>query len=178
MANETLQINRAPVLTLWATVVAERLGHDRGAALSLGKAVAGLTAHAKAKILGIHPASEPVEGRKKVTTGAAPREFWISVCGRPVPAMKMPEGIRALTKEKTIAPASVQKYLEGAFGDALDEVEAAMRELAASFPLSELESKAWGLYEKFRPVIASGTRGWGQKGELDLGLVRSLARKG
>jgi hypothetical protein len=31
-------VNRAPVLTLWAAVVAERLGFDRPAALSLGKA--------------------------------------------------------------------------------------------------------------------------------------------
>jgi hypothetical protein len=32
-------INRAPVLTLWATVVAERLGFDRNEALTLGRAV-------------------------------------------------------------------------------------------------------------------------------------------
>lgn len=39
-----LQINRAPVLTLWVVVVAERLGYDESAALTLGKAVAGLNA--------------------------------------------------------------------------------------------------------------------------------------
>ena len=27
---ETIRINRAPVLTLWAAVLAERLGFDRG----------------------------------------------------------------------------------------------------------------------------------------------------
>ena len=32
----TFTINRAPVLTLWAAVVAERLGYDRAAALTLG----------------------------------------------------------------------------------------------------------------------------------------------
>jgi hypothetical protein len=31
----TITINRAPVLTLWATVVAERLGFDRDEALTL-----------------------------------------------------------------------------------------------------------------------------------------------
>lgn len=36
-----IRINRAPVLTLWASVVAERLGFDRDAALTLGRAVAG-----------------------------------------------------------------------------------------------------------------------------------------
>lgn len=44
---ETVTINRAPVLTLWAAVVAERLGFDHDEALTLGKAVAGLTAQSK-----------------------------------------------------------------------------------------------------------------------------------
>ena len=35
----TIKINRAPVLTLWAAVVAERLGFDRATALTLGQAV-------------------------------------------------------------------------------------------------------------------------------------------
>ena len=42
MADNAIQINRAPVLTLWGAVVAERLGHDPDAALTLGKAMAGL----------------------------------------------------------------------------------------------------------------------------------------
>ena len=32
-----IMINRAPVLTLWGAVVAERLGHNSDAALSFGK---------------------------------------------------------------------------------------------------------------------------------------------
>jgi hypothetical protein len=34
--------NRAPVLTLWAAVVAEVLGFEHGEALTLGRAVTGL----------------------------------------------------------------------------------------------------------------------------------------
>jgi hypothetical protein len=44
MTERKILINRAPVLTLWATTVAERLGFDQDEALSLGKAVAGLNA--------------------------------------------------------------------------------------------------------------------------------------
>jgi hypothetical protein len=47
MAERGILINRAPVLTLWATIVAERLGFDEDAALSLGKAVADLNAQSK-----------------------------------------------------------------------------------------------------------------------------------
>src|SRR5215510_8116518 len=53
MANRTVTINRAPVLTLWAAVVAERLGYDQEAALTLGKAVGGLNAQSKGRRLGI-----------------------------------------------------------------------------------------------------------------------------
>lgn len=33
---------------------------------------------------------------------------------------------------------------------------------------------AFGLYERFRPDIPKGARGWGAKGTLDLGLIRGL----
>jgi hypothetical protein len=46
-------INRAPVLTLWAAVVAERLAYSHGTALTLGKAVTGLNAQSKGRRLGI-----------------------------------------------------------------------------------------------------------------------------
>ena len=50
---EPIRVNRAPVLTLWATVVAERLGHPPDTALTLGRAVAGSSARAKARSLGM-----------------------------------------------------------------------------------------------------------------------------
>jgi hypothetical protein len=53
MPKDTILINRAPVLTLWATVVAERVGFSPDEALSLGKAVAGLNAQTKGRALGI-----------------------------------------------------------------------------------------------------------------------------
>ena len=51
--HHTLRINRAPVLTLWAAVVAQRLGFAWEEALTLGRAVAGLNAYAKGKALGL-----------------------------------------------------------------------------------------------------------------------------
>ena len=42
-----ISINRAPVMTLWAAVVAQRHGFTWEEALSLGKAVAGLNAQAR-----------------------------------------------------------------------------------------------------------------------------------
>lgn len=54
----TIEINRAPVLTLWAAIVAERLGYRHDEALTLGKAVAGLNAQSKGRRLGIYKPSE------------------------------------------------------------------------------------------------------------------------
>jgi hypothetical protein len=45
-----LRVNRAPVLTLWAAVVAERLGHPEETALTLARAVAGAAACAKGAV--------------------------------------------------------------------------------------------------------------------------------
>ena len=63
MKTKKVSINRAPVLTLWATVVAERLGYDHNCALTLGKAVAGLNAQAKGQRLGIFekPKERPIK---------------------------------------------------------------------------------------------------------------------
>src|ERR1019366_6651561 len=40
MSMDVITINRAPVLTLWAAIVAERLGFTHDEALTLGRAVA------------------------------------------------------------------------------------------------------------------------------------------
>jgi hypothetical protein len=75
-----ISINRAPVLTLWAAVVAERLGFDEDEALTLGKALAGLNAQAKGRRLGIlKPHEEKPHTAREKERG---EEFWIELCGR------------------------------------------------------------------------------------------------
>ena len=51
-----------------------------------------------------------------------------------------------------------------------------MEALAKTLTPSQLETRGFSLYEKFRPQIPEGKKGWGAKGELDLALVRRLAR--
>jgi len=52
-----------------------------------------------------------------------------------------------------------------------------MEALAGSLDPAELAPSAFGLYERFRPVIPAGTKGWGAAGVLDPDLIRSLARE-
>lgn len=169
----SITINRAPVLTLWAVIVAERLGFDPDEALTLGKAVAGLNAQAKGQRLGIfHPREEKPE---KARERGAGETFLIELVGRPVPVTNTADGIRATIKGKPITPESVTRYLEGKFGDNLAAARSAMAALARAFEPPQLEARAYSLYEKFRPEIPEGKRGWGAQGELKLDYIRSLA---
>lgn len=166
----TIQINRAPVLTLWAAVVAERLGFDRDEALTFGRAVAGLNAYSKGVSLGLfEPTPEAVRQQRKEQNRGATK---VSLLHRIVPAKRTPEGLRALSSGKPISPASVQRYLVAKFGKDLDRVRDRMEKLARSRPPRQLADEAYGLYESFRPTVPAGVQGWGAKGELDLGRIR------
>jgi hypothetical protein len=169
-----ITVNRAPVLTLWAAVVAERLGFDRSEALTMGRVVAGLNAYAKGKSLGLfRPAPEALEReRERLERGA---EMHIDLLHRAVPVTVTPDGLRALSKGRPIAPESVERYLQGKFGDALGAVEQAMEKLAASLDVDELAHSAYSLYEAFRPEVPAGVRGWGAAGLLDLERIRKAA---
>ena len=52
-----------------------------------------------------------------------------------------------------------------------------MRKLARAYSPSELAESAYPLYERFRPDVPAGERGWGARGDLDLGLIERLARR-
>lgn len=69
-AAPAIRVNRAPVLTLWAAVVAERLGHDPDAAILLGRFIAGSSARMKARAIGIE---QPPEDESAGTNELA---FW------------------------------------------------------------------------------------------------------
>jgi len=168
----TIEINRAPVLTLWGVVVAERLGHDPRTALTLGKALAGLNAQAKGRMLGIFHQRTGPDGEPAPRSGLG-EEGWVSLCGRSIPVQNTAEGLRAVKGPEPILPEKVSAYLLKQFGDALPEVRAAMEELAGSMDPGDLEARAYSLYERFRPAIPSGQAGWGKKGVLDLEKVRT-----
>lgn len=173
----TLTINRAPVLTLWAAIVAERLGYDRDEAATLGRAMAGMNAASKARHLGLTHPSDKAAAERKPAAAKPGALVPVELCGRIITAMKTPDGLRAVKGGRPDDPASVHRYLESKFGDALDNAREAMTTLAKSLPKHELAARAFELYEGFRPAIPSGTRGWGAKGVLDLDRVRSLASR-
>jgi hypothetical protein len=84
-------------------------------------------------------------------------------------------GVRAVAKQKPVEAKGVEKYLESKFGESLGTARAAMHDLAKTFQPDQLSKNAFSLYERFRPAIPGGVRGWGAKGTLDIDRVRSLA---
>jgi hypothetical protein len=169
-----LQINRAPVLTLWAAVVAERLGFDWEEALTLGRALTGLNAYSKGASLGLfQPTPQEVQAKRRAMRKE--EALTVDLLHRAVPAIQTPEGLRALSKNKPINPESVQRYLQSKFGDALDDACDAMMVLAKSMRSSELAQQGYEIYVTFRPKIPAGTKGWGAKGRLDLDAIRSMS---
>jgi hypothetical protein len=155
----TLMINRAPVLTLWAAVVAERLGFDWDEALTLGRAVAGLNAYSKGVALGLFQPT-PHEVKERRERMQAEERLSVDLLQRAVPAKRTESGLRALSQGRPLGPESAQRYLQSKFGDALDEAYKAMRALAGSMSPTDLAAKAYELYETFRPQIPAGKRGW------------------
>jgi hypothetical protein len=175
VASRTIAVNRAPVLTLWAAVVAERLGFDGDEALSLARAVAGLNAQSKGRRLGIFkPQEEKPQTARKKEPG---EEFSIELLGRLVPVRNTKDGIRAVKGNQVIEPDGGRRYLESKLGDDLGAVRSAMLRLAKSYKPEELAERAYRLYEQFRPEIPAGVKGWGAKGNLDVKKIEGLAKK-
>lgn len=178
-AKDGIKVNQAPVLTLWAAVVAERLGFDQDAAITLGRAVAGSSARVKAKAIGIaedHEAGDLRDDARKLPKNRAHAPKIVHLLGRDVPVVEEKGSIRALDHDKPAAPKAAVSYIERAFGEELPAVRSAMEDLARSMEPEELNRIGFRLYEHFRPEVPAGAKGWGAKGVLDLDRVRSAGR--
>jgi hypothetical protein len=167
-----VRVNRAPVLTLRAAVVAERMGHPADTAFSLASFVAGTAARAKARRLGIAEEHD----RAKDTVPSEPRAT-TKLLGKDVPLTDDADGVVLADAGdgKPSRSAPVKAYVAKAFGSRLDEVRAAMEALAAHFEPEELNRIGFRLYERFRPDAPTDVRGRGAKGELDLDRISKAA---
>src|SRR5512140_3624258 len=114
---ERVMVNRAPVLTLWAATVAQRLGCNRPEALTIGRALSGLAAQSKGRRLGIY--EEPTEAQREERRARRAQADRVIVMGWPVPVVHTDEGLRAVSGDRPLQPGQVERYLRNKFGDAL-----------------------------------------------------------
>jgi hypothetical protein len=160
-STSSIRVNRAPTLTLWAAIVAERLGHPPDTAFSLAGVVAGISAPAAAGRLGMGIA-EKRENTSQEAHKRAPAEQIVRLLGKDIGLMVDADGLllAARSDGKAAPSAPVRTYIARAFGDRLQEVWRAMEELAASLPPDELNRIGFKLYEQFRPEVPEGVKGW------------------
>lgn len=140
-----LRVNRAPALALWATVVAERLGHAPGTALSLAGLLAGI--------------APPFAGRPPGPVALGAGAVLVPQAEGP-PLADRGDGVG-------VPAAPVQAYLQRAFGHRIDEARAAMAELAARQDPALLESLTLPLFAAFAPTPGEGA----VRGRLDLARI-------
>jgi hypothetical protein len=110
-----ITINRAPVLSLWSFVVGRRLGYWQDTALSLAKAITGMSAYAKARSLGLVGERDTDVGKR--TKVQEQNQKFIVFMGRRIPVANSPSGPLALKDGKLIQPLSVEKYITSKFGE-------------------------------------------------------------
>jgi len=173
LGRRTITISRGPVLTLWASVVARRLGFARDEALTVGRAVAKLANYGKdVSPLLVTPTRKAIrDGQRKLKRG---KRVQVDLMQRAVPIVRTHAGLRALDRDRLIAPDSVEQYLDIKFGDALKLVRNAMKRLARSMSAPEIAAQADELYAKFRPKVPKGVPGWDAEGKLDVGRIERL----
>ncbi|KAK1756656.1 putative ribosomal protein s5 protein [Echria macrotheca] len=166
----TILINRAPVLELWSACVAHFTHPDLAwsTCLSIGSTIASITAISKGRSIGVlSPPDDVKDKRKKRDRGDGDeikvmgfrmhiRDGAVVFKGKPKPG-KEDSLVRRFGGEDCLQ--RTRKVMESALEKSWKGKE------------DELEKKAFSLYEKFRPSVAAGQRGWGRKGELVLDKV-------
>jgi len=171
-----IKINRAPLLTLWASIVARCLGYDEDTAMTLGRAVSGLTAQSKGRRLGIYTSSSDEDRARVQAKRDEIGAETVALMDRIIPCARTPEGLRALQKASPIAPESVRKHLAGRFKENLQSIEAQLTTWAAAYDPEELNRVAMDVYMRLRPSVPKGREGWGKAGLLDTDTIDAAIR--
>lgn len=172
-------INRAPVLELWGACVAQFLHPDFSwnLCLSIGSSVSTITAISKGRSIGkIAPPDESKDDASKDQNKKKEDDLpTVKVMGFPMTIKD--DSVIVKGKPKTTREVSlVRKYgSDDSYGKAKDAMSDALQDWKGKE--DELDTKAFHMYEQFRPDVAKGQKGWGRKGELHLSKVRDTIRK-
>jgi len=168
LASKFVVVNRAPVMTAWATVVAERLNFKREEALSIASVYTEMNATSKGISLGMFGAGKNAD----YEVGSA--QPFVELMGRQVPVLKTEGGEwRGVTKGGAVEPEVAFGYMQRSFRQTIGSVIGGMRLLAEAFSPDELNREGFALYTQFRPN--SGGE-WGQRGEMRMSRIIALRR--
>jgi hypothetical protein len=182
-SDDVIIINRAPVLELWASCVAQFL-HPHlswATSLSIGGAIATITAISKGRSIGKIDKPDPGEAQKKREERKRKAEKEnlgeIEVMSFKLNLNKDGQAMVGGKPKKAGEEALIKKYggtehyerVRQAFQDALK---------AWKGQGEDLDKRAFHAYELFRPSVSPGQKGWGRKGQLNLKTVKSAVADG
>ncbi|KAJ7068338.1 hypothetical protein C8F01DRAFT_1017602, partial [Mycena amicta] len=168
-------VNRAPLLTAWATLVAEKIGFQREEALSIASVFTEINALAKGISIGKYNKSV-ASGMEGSPTGTQP---YVDIMGRRLHHLSRPlfqdqnSQWRGLSAGKVAQPSTAFAYISRAFRQTTPHIIGAMRLLLATYSVEEIngkKGKGWGLYADFRPEVV----GWGDRAQVLCSTILGL----
>ena len=171
--SDVIVINRAPVLELWASCVTQFL-HPKlswSTCLSAGGAIATITAISKGRSIGKMEKPDPGEAHEK----SRKRKEKAEEAGlEEIETMSFKLRLdgdgqaRVGDKPKKAGEEALKKKYGG--DDSYQKVKVAVEQALNPWKGKEedLDGRAFGMYEDFRPTIPPGQQGWGRKGQLRL----------
>ncbi|KAL4241938.1 hypothetical protein ABKN59_000495 [Abortiporus biennis] len=160
--------NRAPIMTAWAFVVAERLGFHREEALSIASVYTEMNAISKGVSIGIYDKGK-AKGIEATKGGSQP---YVDLMGRRPLFQTASSRWLALSKGTPVAPTAAYSYITRSLRQTTPRILGSLRLLSLSFPPAELNQKGYALYCEFRPDV----EGWGKKGEVKCSTILGLRK--
>lgn len=171
LKSKTVVVNRAPVMTAWAMIVAERLGFDREESLSIASVYTEANAVSKGVSLGL------IEERRRNDIETLPegKQPYVDLMGRRIPLYQTRKSKwLALSGGSPVSPSTAFSYISRSFRQTAPYVMGSLRLLAESYSAPKLNELGYSLYADFRPAVD----GWGKRGELRCGRILSLRETG
>ncbi|CAK1367815.1 hypothetical protein CB0940_11447 [Cercospora beticola] len=172
--DETVIINRAPVLELWGACITQTLHPSLAwsTCLSVGSAISTLAAISKGRSIGKIDKPDSTEQAAKQQKRKKEQVELEEVDVMSF-HLKLKDGSAVVGDQPKKANEDTLKKKYG--GDEnYNKVRKAMLEALEGWKgkEEELSKRAFHMYEDFRPNIAPGQKGWGRKGELSLKSIR------
>ncbi|KAF7292392.1 Glutamine synthetase [Mycena chlorophos] len=161
-------VNRAPLLTAWATLVAERVGFQREEALSIASVFTELNAISKGIAIGKYKKSAAA-GMEASPKGTQP---YVDLMGRRPLYQNQNSQWRGLSGGKAVQPSTAFSYISRALRQTTPHVIGAMKLLLETYTIQEINAKGWGLYADFRPDV----NGWGDRAEVRCSTILGLRK--
>ncbi|TCD69650.1 hypothetical protein EIP91_006667 [Steccherinum ochraceum] len=167
-------INRAPIMTAWSFIVAERLGFQREEALSIASVYTEMNAISKGVSIGIYDKGKG-KGVEATRGGSQP---YVDLMGR----RKILIGFlihnsgcqwRALSSGTPVSPSAAFSYITRTLKQTAPQIVGALRLLGASYSPAELNRTGYAMYAEFRPEVD----GWGKRSELKCSTILGLRKK-